>query len=489
MILSVFGLLGSVVLCLSAIAVIRTLALRKTPGKPGPSQDPPVIADEIVQEAALHLAQAVALRTIAHERMDETDSAPFHVLHALLRKFYPRMHGRLEIIDAGPRNLLFRWKGADESLLPALLAAHQDVVPASDADQWTFPPFSSTIESGYVWGRGSFDAKGQLIAICEAVEQLLAAGFSPERTWYIAFGCDEEIRGSAGAARMASLFTAMGIRFSFVLDEGGVVAQRFLSALDRPIAVVGIAEKGDVQLTLSCTKAGGHSSSPENPTALALIGKAAWRIESRRTAVRLTVPVRHMIRTLGVHAPFPLAFVLLNLWLTKPIVMRIFSKNPAMNALIRSTCTVTMAKGSEAPNVVPTVATATVNVRILPGVSAEQMVARIGRRIADKRIVVKIEEDSRRSVASPIDSAPFAHICRAIATIFPSSIPTPYLMTGGTDALWYEQLSDCVYRFTPAMMDSGELKRMHNRDERFAIANMEKAMQFYMALIMTDRSA
>jgi len=148
-----------------------------------------------------------------------------------------------------------------------------------------------------------------------------------------------------------------------------------------------------------------------------------------------------------------------------------------------------MAKGSEAPNVVPTVATATVNVRILPGVSAEQMVARIGRRIADKRIVVKIEEDSRRSVASPIDSAPFAHICRAIATIFPSSIPTPYLMTGGTDALWYEQLSDCVYRFTPAMMDSGELKRMHNRDERFAIANMEKAMQFYMALIMTDRSA
>jgi carboxypeptidase PM20D1 len=393
----------------------------------------------------------------------------------------------MEMIDCGPDNLLYRWKGSDTEALPALLLAHQDVVPASDATQWRFPPFASTVAEGYVWGRGSFDAKGQLIAICESAEALLAQGFTPRRTWYIAFGCDEETRGTEGAARISAHLERQGIRFAFVLDEGGVVADRFIAGIDRPIAVVGIAEKGDAHIRLTCTKGGGHSSTPDNPAAPAILGRAMWRLESKRPRPRMTRPVRLMLHTLGRHVPFPIAFLFLNLWLTKPLVQYAFSRNPTLGALVRSTCTVTMAQGSEAPNVVPTMASAVANIRLLPDEGAEDMLGWMRKRIGDNRIVLTIEHNSRRSKPSRIDGPEFGLLSGTITRVFPDAITVPYLMTGGTDALWYEPLSDCVFRFTPVRMDNGELKRMHGTDERLSLENLEKAMRFYMALLHEDQ--
>jgi carboxypeptidase PM20D1 len=476
----------SLLLSLLVIAIVRTIAIRSATS---PAVTPPQASIPRLPEsdlAAKHLAEAVTFPTVTHQVWKKTDREPFLGLHRFLAETYPLVHTKLEQIDTGALNLVYRWSGTDKSLEPALLLAHQDVVPASDAEYWRYPPFSHQVHDGYVFGRGSFDAKGQMIAIYEALEALLRSGHMPRRTWYIAFGCDEEVRGTEGAAKIARYFGTRGIRFAFVLDEGGVVAKGFIPGIDRPIAVVGIAEKGDANIKISCTRDGGHSSTPANPTALGILGAAIWRLESGKQAPVVTTPVRMMLHTLGQYAPFPLAVLFLNLWLFKPVVFLLFGANPTMNALVRSTCTVTMAHGSDAPNVVAKQAEAMVNVRLLPEESTERTYRWMAKRIRDKRVTMDVVADAVRSKVSRLDDSSFANLSEAIRTTFPEAIPTPYLMTGGTDALWYEQLSDHVFRFTPATMDSGELKRMHSRDERFSIGNLGKAMEFYMTLITQD---
>lgn len=477
-------LIPTAILAVLGIATARTLLLRRR--SPGPPVEfPSVRIAQTIDPTTTgsRLAAAVGCATVSRTDAGLVDKSQFSALHELLAGFYPLVHNRLEIRHIGEMNLVYVWKGTDQSLEPALLTAHQDVVPADDGDQWIFPPFAGTVADGYVWGRGSFDAKAQMIAILEAAERLLASGFQPARTWCIAFGCDEEIRGAAGASLIAKTFREEGLRFAFVLDEGGVVADGFISHLDHPVAVVGVAEKGDANIKLSCNRAGGHSSSPDNPTALGVLGTAIGRLESAGTRARLTPPVRSMLRTLGKQAPFFLSLVFANLWLFKPLVLVILGKNPTTNALIRTTHAVTMARGSDAPNIISETAEATVNVRLLPGDTVDRTIRWMEKTIKDKRISLSVLEESVPSRTTDTEGKEFKALARTIGEVFPEALVSPYLMTGATDALWYEQVCDHVFRFTPASMNGEELKRMHNRNERFSLDNLAKAIEFYMLLI------
>lgn len=477
---------GLSLITLLLIALLRTLFIRSHVDRRMPQSQLSQFSLEKVELMGQHLSTAVSFSTVAHHESKLTDDEPFMQLHRFFEEAYPLIHANLTRVDVGdPLNIVFKWQGSDVTRTPALLMAHQDVVPAHDEDGWTYPPFGKTVTEGYVWGRGSFDAKGQMIAILEAVETLVENHVQPVRTWYIAFGCDEEIRGSRGAQSIVAFFKENGIRFAFVLDEGGVVAKGFVGGISDPVAVIGIAEKSNVTLQLSCTKQGGHSSSPDNPTALAVLGRAVWRIEKWRSPVHIGVPVQVLLRTLGEHAPFYLSFVLLNLWLFSPLIKGIFSKSPTMNALIRTTVATTMAQGSDAENVLPKTASCIVNIRTLPEETTEQLHSRLRKIIKDPSIEIEIIEDSKRSRPSSIEKEGFTLISNIIRQTF-SAVPTPYLMTGGTDALHYEAVSKCVYRFTPAVMDTSELNRMHNVDERFSLENLERAVQFYTALITQD---
>lgn len=443
---------------------------------------PTYLSFEEKEEMGSHLAQAVSFETIAGR-----DETAFLQLHAYLKQTYPTVFSTLESLDTGERNnLVFRWKGEDEKALPVLLTAHQDVVPADETHEWTHPPFSGHISDGFVWGRGSFDAKGQMIAILETIERLLMDGFHPKRTWYVAFGCDEETKGDRGARTIVSFFKQQGIRFAFILDEGGVVAQGFVPMVSAPVAVVGIVEKGNCSIRLSCEKEGGHASSPDNPTALGILGKAIWNIESKRPPAHYEPPTRMMLQSLGKYAKWPLALVLLNIWLFRPVVTMILGASPTMNALIRTTFAVTVTEGSSAVNVISNSASAFVNVRTLPSMSTEKAVAWLNRTIGDSRVHVSVESDAKRSRASRIDCPEFQALIATIRSVFPHAIPTPYVMISGSDALLYEELSEQVYRFTPALMESGEVKRMHNRDERFSLENLGQAVTFYTNLITRD---
>ncbi|HEU0181660.1 MAG TPA: M20/M25/M40 family metallo-hydrolase, partial [Agromyces mariniharenae] len=136
--------------------------------------------------AAERLSRMVQLPTVSAE-LDERGLAEFDRFRDLVGELYPLVHEHLAFEQVTDVGLLYHWRGSGDDD-PVVLMAHFDVVPAVDDDGWTFPPFEGRIHDGSVWGRGTLDDKGPLLVILEAVENLLADGFVPERDVYLSFG-------------------------------------------------------------------------------------------------------------------------------------------------------------------------------------------------------------------------------------------------------------------------------------------------------------
>lgn len=468
----------ALIFTLLVISITRTLLLMR---KKDQTNLPHSLPDATL--AIEKLQRAITFRTVSSREEGETDWDQFNQFSAYLAEAFPLCEKHLKLASDSPYNLIYRFTGSDTKAQPGLLTAHQDVVSANE-DEWTHPPFAHTLEDGYVWGRGSFDCKLQLIAILEAFEQLLQSDRKPKRTWYAAFGCDEEVNGGdRGATLIAKQFERMGLSFSVVLDEGGVVSENYINGIDRPIAVVGVAEKGYMDTLLSCSREAGHSSTPQMPTALGKIAKAVTSIEQSRQEGRITGPVASMLRNIGEEAPFPFALLFLNLWLTKPLVKVIFSKNPTLNALIRTTSVPTMIQGSDKSNVIAQSASAVVNTRILSGDDQGSTLKHLRAVIADEEVSLTLRRYDNPSEESPTTGEAFDLIKRTISAIFPEAIVTSYLMLGATDARKYQQLCQHIYRFTPAQMDRSEVQRMHASDERIHTDNVQKAVAFFLSLL------
>jgi carboxypeptidase PM20D1 len=161
------------------------------------------------------------------------------------------------------------------------LLAHQDVVPVAPGTEkdWQQPPFDGVISDGFIWGRGSWDDKGNLYSLLEAAEAMTKAGFRPKRTIYFAFGHDEETAGTAGAKSIAALLASRGIRLDFVIDEGLLITEGIMKGLDKPAALIGVAEKGYATLVLNAQAVPGHSSMPPRDTAIGMMSAALARLE------------------------------------------------------------------------------------------------------------------------------------------------------------------------------------------------------------------
>ncbi|HXR24403.1 MAG TPA: M20/M25/M40 family metallo-hydrolase, partial [Candidatus Binataceae bacterium] len=197
-----------------------------------------------VQAAAQRLAGAVQLRTISYEAPSEESRAELLKLHAYLAQAFPNAHRAMTREVVGGYSLLYTWTGEQPNAKPILLMAHQDVVPIAPGTetQWHADPFGGEIRDGFVWGRGSWDDKGNLMAILEAVDALAAAGFKPRHTIYLAFGHDEENGGENGAAKIAALLAQRGVHCEFALDEGLLTTEGIMPGLAAPLALIGVAE-------------------------------------------------------------------------------------------------------------------------------------------------------------------------------------------------------------------------------------------------------
>lgn len=434
-----------------------------------------------VEGAARRLSGAVQIKTIACSDASKTDLSAFTDFREYLQRTYPVVHGVMTLDVVNGVSLLYRWHGKSADKKPAIFLAHIDVVPVESGTEsgWKYPPFSGTVTGEAVWGRGTQDIKNQLIAILESAETVISSGFVPERDIYFAFGHDEETRRSDGADIIAKLLADRGIKFEYLLDEGGQVIDNAVPGIMRPVAFIGIAEKGFVNIRMSAKSSGGHSSMPPAHTAAGIVSRAVARIESKKMPLKLTDPVKGMFRALAPAAGFGTRFFLSNLWLFAPVFKTAFARSDPGSAFLRTTIAPTMLDASDAPNVLPLNASAVVNARILHGDSSLSLKRRLEKVTGDKTLSIEMSEVYEPSKISPVDSYGYKSIEKTIRSLWPMAVITPYLVVGGTDARKYEDLTDCVYRFTPMRLDNNEMKQVHGTDEHISMKNIEDSVRFY----------
>lgn len=428
----------------------------------------------VAEPAVERLATLIRIPTVSAA----PDPKAFDELLATMATQWPRVHG-LDVTGIGSHGLLIHWRGR-ASDRPVVLMAHLDVVPVVASD-WARDPFSGDVEDGMIHGRGTLDDKCCVAALCEAVEGLLADGFTPAQDVWLSFGCDEEVYGGA-AAEAVSALRSRGVAPWFVLDEGGAVAAGALPGIAAPLAVIGVAEKGVTSLTLTASGEGGHASTPLRGGPVARLARAITRLDDAPMPARLLPTTAELFRRLAPHAPLALRPVLHNATRLGPAARALTHAGPEAAALVRTTFAVTTLSGSPAINVIAASATAGVNVRILPGDTVASVLDHVRRTIKDEEIGIDVTEGGEASPVSPIDEA-FALIERTTSEIFADAVPTPYVMLAATDSRHFTAICERVYRFAPFRMSRTQRAQIHGADEHLMVDDYLDGIQWYRRLI------
>jgi carboxypeptidase PM20D1 len=438
-----------------------------------------------VAAAVANLGTALRFQTISYD--DASDGPDFERFRAWLVEAYPRFHAATRRTVVGGGTLIHEWPGSDPSLQPIVLMAHQDVVPVPQPERWRHPPFSGVVVDGEIWGRGALDDKSSLIAILEAAESLLAAGHVPARSVYFVFGHDEE-SGGDGALAAAGLLAERGVRAAFVLDEGGL-ALHDMPVTNSPVSLIGIAEKGYVTLQLELTVPGGHSNAPGTQTAVDILAKAIVAIRSKDFPVRYAGVTRTMLETLAPHAPFMTRMAIANSWLFESLLLSQLTATPQGAATLQTTMAPTMLQGSPKQNVLPSVATASINLRIMPGESIDSVTAHVRASIGELPVIVRRVGFSQEpsSVAST-RSGGYRLVSGLAANIFDAPV-APLLVIGATDSRHMKVLTDDIYRFSPMQLSRKDIGLAHGIDERVTIENFGHMLDFYGQLLVGGGAA
>ena len=451
-------------------------------GPPGPTALP--------AGADVRFARALAIPTISHGEAEDREPSELLAFHDLLTELYPLVHATLERETINDYSLLYTWRGSEPGLAPVLLLGHFDVVPVEPGteEDWLHPPFGGEIGDGYIWGRGALDDKLGVIGVLEACESLLAGGFAPRRTVLLGFGHDEEIGGREGARQVAAALEQRGIEPELVLDEGGVVIPSGVPGTDRPVALIGIAEKGFVTVELTLDVEGGHSSMPPAESTIGRLARAVDRLEQNQMPARLEGPALAMFTTLLPEMSFGYRVLAANLWLFEDLLVAGMKGDPTAAAMVRTTTAPTIFEAGIKENVLPGKGRAVVNFRIAPWDSVDGVLAHVRETIADPEIEVSMlgEFRSEPSTVSPTDSAAYELVADTIREIFPEAVVAPYLVVGGTDARYFTSVSPNVYRFLPYALESDDLPRVHGTNERASVTGLGRTVAYYVRLLQSS---
>lgn len=430
------------------------------------------------------LAEAIKIKTISNSNYAKTNWEEFRKYHKLLEELFPLVHSSLNKKIINDYSLVYHWKAKNSKKKPILITAHMDVVPIEKGTEndWDHAPFSGAISQGYVWGRGALDTKIHMIGALEAAEILLKENYTPDRDIYFAFGHDEEVGGTEGAKRIAEYFKENNIEFEYLIDEGGCVAEGVIEEISKPIALIGIGEKGYANIKISVSDDGGHGSMPPKHTALGLVAQAINNLEKKQCRIKLVKPVKEFLLRIGPEMKFINKLILSNLWLFKPLFLTIFSKTKTGNAMLRTTTAATMTNASMEPNVLPQKASATFNFRIRPEETGEDLLHHI--RSVNKNIpieidVLRLEEPSK---VSDSNSEGFNNIEAITKFLYKDVIVAPYLVMAGTDARKYEDVCKNIYRYTPFKIHNDEMSKIHGTNENISIENVNNCLRFFYIL-------
>ncbi|KFM71554.1 putative carboxypeptidase PM20D1, partial [Stegodyphus mimosarum] len=409
---------------------------------------------------------------------------------SFLTKSFPVVHSSPLVSREVVNNLslLYYIQGSNKKLKPYLLSGHLDVVPVEES-QWEVPPFSGLIKDGYIWGRGSIDCKHIVMGILEALEFLLEKGYQPQRSFYIAFGHDEESNGMDGAQQISSVLKSRNVKLEYILDEGTFVLDNFIPGIKSPVAFLSVSEKGSLNLEVKVETVAGHSSAPPRETAIVILAKALSKLEGDVFPSMFGKgPEQQMFEKLAYCGSFPFKVIFGNVWLFKPFIM-LYMRNPVMSALQRTTTAVTTITGGTKLNVLPSSASAQVNLRIHPAQTTEEALNFVQKVINDDRVKVDVLSECSPHPISPIDTFGFVTIRNSIKQIYKDSCVVPTTLIANTDTRWYLNLTNSIYRFSLVRMLPSGISRFHGHNERISIKNYLELVNFFLHLIKNSDAA
>jgi len=470
-----------IIIVLVGVVIIRTYTY--------PFQKPKPVHEEFIISDTSDLTLSrftggLKIPTISSPDYEETDFGPFDQFKAYLQDKYPLIYSTMETYTVNDYGLVFRWKGKNPQHNPILFLSHYDVVsPGNYMDEtegWIYPPFSGEIVDGKIYGRGALDMKGMLFGIMEAAVDLIANGFTPERDIWFAFGHDEEVGGMNGAAEIAKDFERKNLSFDAIFDEGGIIAASgFISQLNKDVALVGVAEKGYVTFRINVKGTGGHSSMPPLKSGLGHAAVIMQKLEKNQMKARLIPPIQSLLANTGRAMDFPTRMAIANQWLFKAMLIRSFSQKPSTNALIRTTTALTMIKGSEAENVMPTSAEFTVNFRTLPGDEIADIRKHVEKACKGYDVEIQMSGAREASIVSGHNTKGFEVVTAAISKVYPDALITPFLSVTGTDSPKYANVSPNIYRLLPVRLTSEEQETIHNVNESISIENYRRMIAYF----------
>ena len=467
-------LILAVIVILLAVILIRTAMF-----KPGPDN---YENDEVIdfdRAGAVHaLGELVKCKTVSYYDSSLEDDAEFEKLVGMLPELYPNVFRVCTLQRFDGRALLFRWQGKTVGE-PSVFMAHYDVVPVEE-ENWKKPAFEALIEDGVMWGRGTLDTKVTFNGVLFAAEHLISGGFVPENDVYFAFSGGEEINGP-GAVNIVNYFKAQGLKLSMVVDEGGAVVEGVFPGVTAPCAMIGIAEKGMMNLEYHLSSDGGHASAPAPHTPVGRLSAACCKVEDHPFKAHFTKPVLEMFDTLGRHSSFVYRMIFANLWCFRGVLDMICKKGGGeLNALVRTTVAFTQMNGSKAPNVIPPSVSMVSNIRLNPEDSVASAKEYLRKVIDDEDISLEITTSMEPSPISRTDVAGWQRVASAVASTWRGCLVSPYLMVQCSDSRHYGEISDRVYRFSAMDLTTEERRTIHGNNEHIRLETAEKAVEFFI---------
>ncbi len=461
-----------------AVVLIRTAQFTVKPV----NKEKPADVDFDREKSLATLQALIQCKTVSSYTPETEDNAEFDKLYALLPQLYPHVFATCTLTKFPDRGLLFRWGGKGHGN-PAVLMAHYDVVPVNE-DAWEKPPFAGILENGVLWGRGALDTKVTFNGILSGAEHLIAQGYVPDNDIYFAFSGGEEVNG-AGAVHIVDWFEKNGITPELVVDEGGAVVEDIFPGVTGPCALIGIAEKGMMNLEYKALSNGGHASAPRPHTPLVELADACTKVENHPAKFHITKPVAEMFDTLGRHSSFVYRMIFANLWCFSPVLDMICKKSGGeLNALCRTTVAFTQTSGSSAPNVIPPQATLVSNIRLNPADSVASETAYIKKVIDNDKIELTVAHSMEPSPISRTDVPGYARVVNAVEGTWQGALVAPYLMVQCSDSRHYGRISDRVYRFSAMDLTAEERGTIHGNNERIRVEAAGRATEFFIRLML-----
>ena len=466
----------ALIVLLVAIVFLRAVLLKPTTAKTAKVQlDEGPRAEKYGQQ----LAKMVQKETIS-SRFDE-DRSKFLEFHEILEELFPNVHKTCEkhVFNG---SLLFKWSGKGDSE-PILFMSHHDVVEATGT--WEHGAFSGDIdENGCVWGRGTVDTKASLFCMLTAVEEMIADGFEPECDVYVASSCTEEWSGE-GAPLTVQYLKEQGVKLAYLMDEGGMIIEEPVGGVKGTYGMVGVLEKGYGDVKFIAKGKGGHASAPTKNTPLVRLGKFMTEVEKKSPFTSKFNPtVEEMFSRMAPNMNFGMKVIFANMWLFKGLLKKLLpSISAAAGAMLHTTLAFTTAKGSDGLNVLPQEAFVTGNMRFIPHQDMDESVALISEVAKKYDIETEVIYSDKACPVVDFNSKPFYMVEEVAAEVYPGIGICPYVMTGGTDAKFYRDLSDNCLRFAPLYINGQQYASIHGLNENICQGALPMGVDFYKKMI------